>query len=102
MATTKKEKVSTKPDRSPIGDLAHTRGLINMGRLIHAASAGQIPQTTGYLVNDALESGVKAILPGRQSDRQIQEHMVKFRQAFVRQLAEKTLLGDTTSDSGKV
>lgn len=104
MATDKKprKKPTTDYDHSPIGDLAHARGLQRMGRMIHHASAGQQAQATGYMINQALESGVKAILPGRQSDRQIQEHMVKFRQAFVRQLAEVTLFEEPTSDSGKV
>lgn len=97
-----KDTSKNKPTHSKVGDLAHARGLQNMGRVVHAASAGKIPQTTGYLINEALESGVKAIMPGRQSDRQIQEHMVKFRQAFVRQLAEVTLLGDSANDPGQV
>jgi hypothetical protein len=81
---------------------SHLKGLRRLGGLLHNITSGSTPLESGTALDKCIKAGVKAINPGRQTDKQVNEQMKKFRQAFVRQLAEETASGALEDDSGTV
>ena len=89
-----------KPITTPAGEASHRRGMIRLGSMLHMVTAGSSPFDSGMALDRCLEAGVKAIMPGRQTDKHIQESIVDFRKGFVRQLAAEAT--GANDDSGKV
>ena len=80
---------------------ARQDGLRRLGSLLHMLTAGSTPLDSGTALDKCIKAGIKAITAGRQTDKQVNEAMVKFRQAFVRQMAAEASAG-IADDSGQV
>lgn len=91
----------SKKEQAAAAIASHLRGLRRLGGLLHNVTSGATPLESGEALDKCIKAGVKAITPGRQKDKQVNDMMVKFRQAFVRQLAEEAATG-AMDDSGTV
>lgn len=77
---------------------SHTRGLHRIGEKV-TTLANPVPvegfTAIGRAIDAAIKAGLKASIPGLQTDKQVNSVMVKFRQGFSRQLTAEIKAGAT-------